>query len=26
MEQMLDLVIFFLGELKEEDAIEFIQA
>ena len=26
MEQMLDLVIFFMGELKEDDAVEFIQA
>ena len=26
MEQMLDLVIFFMGEIKEDDAIEFIQA
>lgn len=26
MEQMLDLVIFFMGEIQEDDAIEFIQA
>jgi hypothetical protein len=26
MEQMLDLCIFFMGELKEDDAVEFIQA
>lgn len=26
MEQMLDLVIFFMGEIKDDDAIEFIQA
>jgi hypothetical protein len=26
MEQMLDLVIFFMGEIKEDDALEFIQA
>lgn len=26
MEQMLDLVIFFMGEIQEEDAVEFIQA
>lgn len=24
MEQMLDLVIFFMGEIKEDDALEFI--
>lgn len=26
MEQMLDLVIFFMGELKDDDSVEFIQA
>lgn len=26
MEQMLDLCIFFMGELKDDDAVEFIQA
>jgi|LauGreDrversion4_2_1035121.scaffolds.fasta_scaffold467190_1 hypothetical protein len=25
MEQMLDLIIFYLGEIKTEDAVEFIQ-
>jgi len=24
MEQMLDLIIFYLGEIKTEDAVEFI--